>query len=50
VVLFPYFAGYSKLSDGWLPDFVAVDKVHGKVFVGQWGPLNLLDVVGMDHR
>lgn len=46
-VLFPYFAGFSKLViDG--ADFVAVDKVMEKVFGWPMGPAYLLDVVGMD--
>lgn len=46
-VLFPYFAGFSKLVlDG--ADFVAVDKVMEKIFGWPMGPAYLLDVVGMD--
>ncbi len=46
-VLFPYFAGFSKLViDG--ADFTAVDKVMEKVFGWPMGPAYLLDVVGMD--
>ena len=46
-VLFPYFAGFSKLLlDG--VDFVAVDKVMEKQFGWPMGPAYLLDVVGMD--
>ncbi|MFQ3235538.1 MAG: 3-hydroxyacyl-CoA dehydrogenase/enoyl-CoA hydratase/3-hydroxybutyryl-CoA epimerase [Paraglaciecola sp.] len=46
-VLFPYFAGFSKLlMDG--ADFVAVDKVMEKIFGWPMGPAFLLDVVGMD--
>jgi 3-hydroxyacyl-CoA dehydrogenase / enoyl-CoA hydratase / 3-hydroxybutyryl-CoA epimerase / enoyl-CoA isomerase len=46
-VLFPYFAGFSKLViDG--ADFVAVDKVMEKIFGWPMGPAFLLDVVGMD--
>lgn len=46
-VLFPYFAGFSKLVlDG--ADFVAVDKVMEKQFGWPMGPAYLLDVVGMD--
>jgi 3-hydroxyacyl-CoA dehydrogenase/enoyl-CoA hydratase/3-hydroxybutyryl-CoA epimerase/enoyl-CoA isomerase len=46
-VLFPYFAGFSKLiMDG--ADFVAVDKVMEKIFGWPMGPAYLLDVVGMD--
>lgn len=46
-VLFPYFAGFSKLLiDG--ADFTAVDKVMEKVFGWPMGPAYLLDVVGMD--
>lgn len=46
-VLFPYFAGFSKiLLDG--ADFVAVDKVMHKVFGWPMGPAYLCDVVGMD--
>lgn len=46
-VLFPYFAGFSKLVlDG--ANFVAVDKVMEKEFGWPMGPAYLLDVVGMD--
>lgn len=46
-VLFPYFAGFSKLViDG--ADFVAIDKVMEKIFGWPMGPAYLLDVVGMD--
>lgn len=46
-VLFPYFAGFSKLIlDG--ADFVTVDKVMEKQFGWPMGPAYLLDVVGMD--
>ncbi len=46
-VLFPYFAGFSKLVlDG--ADFTAVDKVMEKEFGWPMGPAYLLDVVGMD--
>jgi 3-hydroxyacyl-CoA dehydrogenase/enoyl-CoA hydratase/3-hydroxybutyryl-CoA epimerase/enoyl-CoA isomerase len=46
-VLFPYFAGFSKLViDG--ADFASVDKVMEKVFGWPMGPAYLLDVVGMD--
>ncbi|MEG3766591.1 fatty acid oxidation complex subunit alpha FadB [Alteromonas sp. 14N.309.X.WAT.G.H12] len=46
-VLFPYFAGFSKLVlDG--ADFVNVDKVMEKDFGWPMGPAYLLDVVGMD--
>ena len=46
-VLFPYFAGFSKLVlDG--ADFVAVDKVMEKQFGWPMGPAYLLDVVGKD--
>ena len=46
-VLFPYFAGFSKLVlDG--ADFTAVDKVMEKQFGWPMGPAYLLDVVGMD--
>ena len=46
-VLFPYFAGFSKLViDG--ADFTAIDKVMEKVFGWPMGPAFLLDVVGMD--
>ncbi|MCV2883685.1 fatty acid oxidation complex subunit alpha FadB [Aestuariibacter sp. AA17] len=46
-VLFPYFAGFSKLVlDG--ADFAAVDKVMEKIFGWPMGPAYLLDVVGMD--
>lgn len=46
-VLFPYFAGFSRLLiDG--ADFTSVDKVMEKVFGWPMGPAFLLDVVGMD--
>lgn len=46
-VLFPYFAGFSRLVlDG--ADFVAVDKVMEKQFGWPMGPAFLLDVVGID--
>ena len=46
-VLFPYFAGFSRLvMDG--ADFVAIDKVMEKIFGWPMGPAYLLDVVGMD--
>ena len=46
-VLFPYFAGFSRLiMDG--ADFVAVDKVMETIFGMPMGPAYLLDVVGMD--
>lgn len=46
-VLFPYFAGFSRLVlDG--ADFTAVDKVMEKKFGWPMGPAYLLDVVGMD--
>ncbi|QPG05337.1 fatty acid oxidation complex subunit alpha FadB [Salinimonas marina] len=46
-VLFPYFAGFSKLVlDG--ADFAQVDKVMEKIFGWPMGPAYLLDVVGMD--
>ena len=46
-VLFPYFAGFSKLLiDG--ADFVAVDKVMEKIFGWPMGPAYLMDVVGID--
>merc|ERR1711964_376202 len=46
-VLFPYFAGFSKLvMDG--ADFVAVDKVMEKIFGWPMGPAYLMDVVGID--
>jgi 3-hydroxyacyl-CoA dehydrogenase / enoyl-CoA hydratase / 3-hydroxybutyryl-CoA epimerase / enoyl-CoA isomerase len=46
-VLFPYFAGFSKLIlDG--ADFVAVDKIMEKEFGWPMGPAYLLDVVGID--
>lgn len=46
-VLFPYFAGFSKLLlDG--ADFSAIDKVMEKVFGWPMGPAYLLDVVGLD--
>jgi 3-hydroxyacyl-CoA dehydrogenase/enoyl-CoA hydratase/3-hydroxybutyryl-CoA epimerase/enoyl-CoA isomerase len=46
-VLFPYFAGFSKLVlDG--ADFAKVDKVMEKQFGWPMGPAYLLDVVGLD--
>ncbi|MBU2223604.1 MAG: fatty acid oxidation complex subunit alpha FadB [Gammaproteobacteria bacterium] len=46
-VLFPYFAGFSKLVlDG--ADFSKVDKVMEKQFGWPMGPAYLLDVVGLD--
>ncbi|MDX3773925.1 fatty acid oxidation complex subunit alpha FadB [Chromatiaceae bacterium AAb-1] len=46
-VLFPYFAGFSKLVlDG--ADFVQIDKVMEKQFGWPMGPAYLLDVVGLD--
>jgi 3-hydroxyacyl-CoA dehydrogenase/enoyl-CoA hydratase/3-hydroxybutyryl-CoA epimerase/enoyl-CoA isomerase len=46
-VLFPYFAGFSRLViDG--ADFTSADKVMEKVFGWPMGPAFLLDVVGMD--
>lgn len=46
-VLFPYFAGFSKLVlDG--ADFAQVDKVMEKQFGWPMGPAYLLDVVGID--
>ena len=46
-VLFPYFAGFSKLVlDG--ADFTSIDKVMEKKFGWPMGPAYLLDVVGMD--
>lgn len=46
-VLFPYFAGFSKLVlDG--ADFAQVDKVMEKQFGWPMGPAYLLDVVGLD--
>jgi 3-hydroxyacyl-CoA dehydrogenase/enoyl-CoA hydratase/3-hydroxybutyryl-CoA epimerase/enoyl-CoA isomerase len=46
-VLFPYFAGFSKLVlDG--ADFTKVDKVMEKQFGWPMGPAYLLDVVGLD--
>ncbi|WP_395345188.1 fatty acid oxidation complex subunit alpha FadB [Ningiella sp. W23] len=46
-VLFPYFAGFSRLVlDG--ADFTEVDKVMEKIFGWPMGPAYLLDVVGMD--
>ncbi|WP_337881490.1 fatty acid oxidation complex subunit alpha FadB [Rheinheimera sp.] len=46
-VLFPYFAGFSKLLlDG--ADFAQVDKVMEKSFGWPMGPAYLLDVVGLD--
>lgn len=46
-VLFPYFAGFSRLLiDG--ADFITVDNVMEKIFGWPMGPAFLLDVVGMD--
>ncbi|HBN88037.1 MAG TPA: fatty acid oxidation complex subunit alpha FadB, partial [Rheinheimera sp.] len=46
-VLFPYFAGFSKLVlDG--ADFAQIDKVMEKQFGWPMGPAYLLDVVGLD--
>ncbi len=46
-VLFPYFAGFSKLvNEG--ADFTLVDKVMENVFGWPMGPAYLLDVVGID--
>lgn len=46
-VLFPYFAGFSKLvQDG--ADFAQIDKVMEKQFGWPMGPAYLLDVVGLD--
>lgn len=46
-VLFPYFAGFSKLVvEG--ADFTKVDKVMENVFGWPMGPAYLLDVVGID--
>ncbi|MGI5309909.1 fatty acid oxidation complex subunit alpha FadB [Rheinheimera sp. WS51] len=46
-VLFPYFAGFSKLVlDG--ADFTQIDKVMEKQFGWPMGPAYLLDVVGLD--
>ncbi|MBB1334053.1 MULTISPECIES: fatty acid oxidation complex subunit alpha FadB [unclassified Pseudoalteromonas] len=46
-VLFPYFAGFSKLVvEG--ADFAKVDKVMENVFGWPMGPAYLLDVVGID--
>ncbi|MFK3865986.1 fatty acid oxidation complex subunit alpha FadB [Pseudoalteromonas rhizosphaerae] len=46
-VLFPYFAGFSKLVvEG--ADFAKVDKIMENVFGWPMGPAYLLDVVGID--
>ncbi|KZN42091.1 fatty acid oxidation complex subunit alpha FadB [Pseudoalteromonas luteoviolacea] len=46
-VLFPYFAGFSKLVvEG--ADFTQIDKVMENVFGWPMGPAYLLDVVGID--
>jgi len=46
-VLFPYFAGFSKLLlDG--ANFAQIDKVMEKQFGWPMGPAYLLDVVGLD--
>ncbi|MCF6437442.1 fatty acid oxidation complex subunit alpha FadB [Pseudoalteromonas sp. MMG022] len=46
-VLFPYFAGFSKLVvEG--ADFTVIDKVMENVFGWPMGPAYLLDVVGID--
>ena len=46
-VLFPYFAGFSKLVvEG--ANFAKVDKVMENVFGWPMGPAYLLDVVGID--
>ena len=46
-VLFPYFAGFSKLVvEG--ADFAKVDKVMENIFGWPMGPAYLLDVVGID--
>lgn len=46
-VLFPYFAGFSKLLDDGV-DFPQVDKVMEKQFGWPMGPAYLSDVVGID--
>lgn len=46
-VLFPYFAGFSKLLDDGI-DFPAIDKVMEKEFGWPMGPAYLCDVVGLD--
>ncbi|WP_113906715.1 fatty acid oxidation complex subunit alpha FadB [Aliidiomarina celeris] len=46
-VLFPYFAGFSKLLDDGV-DFPGIDKVMEKEFGWPMGPAYLCDVVGMD--
>ncbi|CUS47796.1 MAG: multifunctional 3-hydroxyacyl-CoA dehydrogenase / enoyl-CoA hydratase / 3-hydroxybutyryl-CoA epimera [Idiomarinaceae bacterium HL-53] len=46
-VLFPYFAGFSKLLDDGI-DFPAIDKVMEKQFGWPMGPAYLCDVVGLD--
>lgn len=46
-VLFPYFAGFSKLLDDGI-DFTQIDKVMEKEFGWPMGPAYLSDVVGID--
>lgn len=46
-VLFPYFAGFSKLLDDGI-DFQGIDKVMEKQFGWPMGPAYLCDVVGLD--
>ena len=46
-VLFPYFAGFSKLLDDGI-DFPGIDKVMEKEFGWPMGPAYLCDVVGLD--
>ncbi|MCC5856103.1 MAG: fatty acid oxidation complex subunit alpha FadB [Idiomarina sp.] len=46
-VLFPYFAGFSKLLDDGV-DFPGIDKVMEKEFGWPMGPAYLCDVVGLD--
>ncbi|RTE86675.1 MULTISPECIES: fatty acid oxidation complex subunit alpha FadB [Gammaproteobacteria] len=46
-VLFPYFAGFSKLLDDGI-DFPGIDKVMEKQFGWPMGPAYLCDVVGLD--
>lgn len=46
-VLFPYFAGFSKLLDDGV-DFPQIDKVMEKQFGWPMGPAYLSDVVGID--
>lgn len=46
-VLFPYFAGFSKLLDDGI-DFPGIDKIMEKEFGWPMGPAYLCDVVGLD--